>query len=204
MGRMDELIPFVEQSGGTVVDLGSRDGHDAARIADIFQASRVVTIEANPECFADIERTYPQFDNHNVAISDGSEAWVDFWAVRKEFGPDIVGMSSTLWRPDYNQIADKISVPCTTMDSFVTTNSIDAIEVMKVDIEGATYEAMLGFTKVRMVRVFHLELEHQQFWRGQHTYEDTAKLMRNSGYSLRYFAFAYHNQSDSIWVRNEK
>lgn len=199
---MDELRTFVKDPGGIVVELGSRDGLDAEKMAGIFTASRVVTIEANPESFGNIVLRFPQFENYNVAISNViGEA--DFWQVNAKFGDVIVGQSSLMYKESYDTIAEKIRVPVMTMDKFVEVAGIDEIEVMKIDVEGATYEALEGFTKIRMTRLLHIESEHEQFWTGQHLYEDTEKFMTDAGYERVYYQPVWTNQSDTIWLRKD-
>lgn len=197
---MKELKRFVRKSGGTIVELGSRDGHNAKEIADLFSAERVITIEANPVCWKKIENDYPNFENFNLAISDRTGD-IDFYAVREEFGEVILGQSSFLYKPSYDEIADKIKIPTMTMDNFVEQNNITDIEVLKIDVEGATWEVLQGFSKIRMARLLHIESEHRQFWEGQHLFEDTEKFMYDAGYRQVYFKPVWTDQSDTIWQR---
>ena len=201
---MEELRQFKMADGGTVVEMGSRDGHDAKKMADIFNADRVITIEANPESFVDIQRDHPNFENYNVAISDKSGE-LDFYRVNRDQSEGVRGASSLLNRNDdlLVGISSIIKVPALTMDEFVTLHDIKAIEVMKIDVEGATYEVLSKFSKIRMTRLLHIESEHQEFWEGQHLYEDTVALMTEYGYTQVYFKPVFSGQSDSIWLRNE-
>lgn len=197
---MDELRPFVKGFGGTVVELGSRDGHDAAKMEEIFQAERVIAIEANPYCAREINRNYPEFEVVNVAIAQQTGR-VKFYAVKPEYGEVILGQSSLLYKDAYREIANEILIPAYTMDDFVESLKIDEIECMKIDVEGATYEVLEGFTKIRMTRLFHIESEHKEFWEGQKLYDDTARFMEDAGYEQVYFAPAWTDQSDTIWRR---
>lgn len=201
---MEELRKFKGLNGGTVVEMGSRDGHDANAMAIMFNAGRIITIEANPESFNDIQNYYPNFENYNIAISNRSGE-LDFCKVNRDQSEGIRGASSLLNRNDdlLVGISSIIKVPTVTMDEFVSLHNIDAIEVMKVDVEGATYEALSGFSKIRMTRILHIESEHYEFWEGQHLYEDTAALMTGYGYTQVYFKPVFTAQSDSIWLRNE-
>lgn len=197
---MKELSPFVIGHGGTVVEVGSRDGHDAREMAELFHADRVVTVEANPESWRDIQNVYPNFENYNIALGD-RVGTTDFYAVRHNLGPVTHGQSSILYKKSYDDIADKITVDITTMDEFVKEHNIDSIEALKIDVEGATLEFLHGFESIRMTRLLHVESEHEQFWEGQYLYEDTVELLEGAGYERVYFAPAWANQSDTIWRR---
>lgn len=199
---MQELRKFVAKGGGTVVELGSRDGHNAKDMASIFNARRVITIEANPDCHADIESSYPEFENYNLAISNKSGI-IDFYKVGHEHGETLLGQSSLLYKSSYDKIATKIQVPALTMDAFVEKRGIGSIECMKIDVEGATYEVLEGFSKIRMTRLLHIESEHFEFWQGQKLYDDTAAFMAEAGYEQVYFAPVWTEQSDSVWLRKD-
>lgn len=202
MISMHELRPFVQDLGGTVVELGSRDGHDAKAMTDIFGANRTITIEANPHCYANIVKTYPLFESYNCAIIDRT-ADVDFYAVRSSFPPENIGQSSTMYRDIYQAMADKVTVKGYTMDDFVAAHDIGSIEAMKIDVEGATYQVLSGFSKIRMTRLFHIECEHIEYWPGQQLYDAVAAHMASVGYEQVYFTYAYDQQSDSVWLRRD-
>ena len=199
---MKEFEPFVRSFGGTVLELGSRDGHDANAMNSIFRATRTVIIEANPECYLDIIRNYPDFESYKIAITDHS-GWVEFYAMSHDNSVSALGQSSLLYRDFYDTMASKIAVPGETMDEFVRMARIDSIEAMKIDVEGATYQVLEGFTKIRMTRLLHIESEHKVYWEGQKLYEDTARFMKEAGYEQVYFKMVFEEQSDSIWQRKD-
>lgn len=202
MSNVDALRQFVEpaRAGGTVVEVGSRDGHDAAAMRDMFRATRVVTVEANPDAHKRITARYPLFENHCVAVLDRTGT-TSFNRVRAHLPAPEVGRSSVLERDIYANTADRITVPCLTMDDLVASLEIEAIEALKIDVEGATYEALAGFTRLRMARLLHVEAEHREYWTGQHLYNEVADLLTESGFEQVHFEYAYEDQSDSIWRR---
>jgi hypothetical protein len=106
-----------------------------------------------------------------------------------------------MYRDIYDAMADKITVKGYTMDHFVDAYDIDAIEAMKIDVEGATYSVLQGFSKIRMTKLLHIESEHIEYWPGQRLYDDVAEFMANAGYEQVYFNYAFVEQSDSIWRR---
>ena len=198
---MHEITPFI-RLGGVVVEVGSRDGHDAAKMASIVGASRTVVVEAHPVCYNRIVASYPEFEVYNFAI--GSQTGpVDFYMVDPNLPSETVGQSSLLYRPLYDMVARRVTVPGLTMDDFVEQVGLDEIEVMKIDIEGATADLLDGFSKIRMTRVFHIESELQEFWPGQRLYGYTREVMTEAGYREVDNVPVFTAQSDSIWVRED-
>lgn len=199
---IEELAKYRYKTGGTVVELGSRDGHDAAAISKMFEADRTVVIEANPYCHDAILATYPAFECYNLAIA-AETGKANFWAMDPKYGEVVLGQSSLLYKPSYDSMASRIVVDALTMDDFTESRGIDSIEVMKIDVEGATYEVLTGFSKIRMTRLLHIESEHRQFWEGQRLYEDTVYILEENGYEQVFFAPVWTDQSDTIWLRKD-
>lgn len=199
---IEKLVDYYEKPGGTVVEVGSRDGDDAKRIGELFNADRVVAVEANPYCARRIERSHPEIDLFDIAITNRNGP-VDFWAVDHHYGDILLGQSSTLYKQSYQGIAKHLRVIGMTMDDFVDLADIRSIEVLKIDVEGATYQVLEGFRRMRITRLVHLESEHVSFWEGQRLYEDTRDLMLSYGYEEVFRVPVWTDQSDSIWLRKD-
>lgn len=202
VSNVEALRPFASEAplGSTVIEVGSRDGHDAEAMRKMFWAGRVVTVEANPEMYQQIENTYPEFDNCCAAITDRNGA-VGFNRVRSYRSATKIGQSSILNRDIYRKHADRLKVPGRTMDYLVDVLGITEIAAMKIDVEGATYQVLSGFQKLRMCYLLHIEAEHREYWKGQHQYEDVAALLKEQGFEQVHFEMTYTDQSDSVWRR---
>jgi FkbM family methyltransferase len=187
----------------TILEIGSRDGHDANTLKVLSNVSdeSVWVIEPNPNQCEIIKKNYPNFNLIDMAISD-KDGVIDFYQVIGNDGD--VGTSSTLNRADDWYIkmgAKKINVNSITGISLLKI--IDKkIDLCKIDVEGLTYEVLTSFgDHIKNINSFHLECEHREVWKNQKLFDDVSEYMTEMGYVLLFSSYNNGNlQSDTIWV----
>lgn len=184
-----------------VVEIGSRDGHDAAILAKSFNLSQenCYVFEANPEAAEEILKTYPSMHLYNNAVTNVSGQTLDF-GIEKE----NVGSSSLLKR---NNPSDPriVKVETITMADWIEAENISAISICKVDVEGMTLEVLKSFGKyIDRLHSVQLENEHSEIWTGQALYPQVAQWLRDNGFVQIMFTLLRGIQSDSFWLRKER
>jgi len=132
LGRVDSIenhtfLPHTLSPGSIVVDLGANTGFFAREIAARYGV-RSYGIEANPSLCASLENT-SLTTYHNIAI-----AGID--------GPIELNLSedhtsSSVVARDVPNRKGSVVVPGMTFQSFLLAGKIDAVDLLKVDIEGA-------------------------------------------------------------------
>ena len=194
-----------------IYEVGSRDGKDgydlAYRIAAPYTTPRdlrVVLFECNPPHIVNIQRDHPDAILITDAISnEAGEA--EFLQIHGN--KDYMGSSSLdLGRVDYNWVKETSTIKVKTRTLASVIEELDhqdtQIDIMKIDIEGYTWEALEGLDKyLRNVRVFHLETEIPGHARNK-TNLDIVMYMEARGYRL----FAKEHEwgptiQDQTWVR---
>ena len=185
----------------TVLEIGSRDGHDAKAIADHFGASSVWVCEPNPNQADYIAQAYPNFNLVRKAIYKHSGK-LEF--IQMQGSPNEVGTSSLLDR-SYDNLyanANRIEVEAITGEELLAMIE-GPIGACKVDVEGATLEVLQSMgNSIHRVQTFHLECEHEEVWVGQALYNQVAAFMIAKGYEQVDFDFVMPGlQSDSIWIK---
>lgn len=173
-----------------IYDVGSRDGHDGFELAlriyegnNIWHDSEIVLFECNPPQIEVIKTNYPNATLVTEAISD-TKGVADFLQIHGD--KDMVGSSTMNIARNDNWIKKTkiIKVPTRPLDDVIRELSHQNVEIdiMKIDIEGFTYEALVSLGKyLRNVRVFHLETEIEGYSR-QHSNLDIALFMEQQGY----------------------
>ncbi len=124
----------------TVLEIGSRDGHDAKAIADHFGSSSVWVCEPNPSQADYIAQAYPNFNLVRKAIYKHSGK-LEF--IQMQGSPNEVGTSSLLDR-SYDNLydnANRIEVEAITGEELLAMIE-GSIGACKVDVEGATLEVL--------------------------------------------------------------
>lgn len=198
---VDSYKKYFGNTANTIVEIGSRDGHDAAYLSKSLGATLVYTFEANPYCHKVINNNYPEFNNIEVAVSNFSGS-ATFNAVQSS-NWDQVGTSSLRDRTDdwYRGKSQKINVKVTTMEGYFNNNLPDEFDVVKIDVEGCSFEVLEGFGDlINNVKVFHVENERYQYWDGQKLADDVEILLVSKGFFRDYAEEFGPNSVDEVWV----
>lgn len=192
-----------------VYDVGSRDGHDGVELAnrirkgDMLVDSKIVLFECNPPQIEVVKRNYPEATLITEAITD-KKGTVEFLQIHGD--NNMVGSSTLNTKRNDNWIKQTttLKVPTRRLDSVIEELSHEnkEIDIMKIDIEGFTYEALQSLGKyLRNVRVFHLETEIAGYARNK-TNLDIALYMHEKGYLCTSLEGEWlPNIQDQIYVR---
>ncbi len=109
-------------------------------------------MEANRDTFTRLQantRTLPAVQLRNVAVAD-HEGTVSLGRGRDSWA------SSTLTNGVSGQ-GDQEEVPCRTLDSLLDELVLERVDLLKVDIEGAEYEAFAAFDRWELIGTIVLE-----------------------------------------------
>lgn len=186
-----------------IVEIGSMNGKDAWDLEQRYNTTNVIIVEAHPVFYESIKKDYPDFSVYQFAASD-MDGSVEFNAVLEDSAN--LGISSMLDRddnwPSYGVTGfDKITVPCKRMDTFMEEIGLSEIDVLKIDVEGNSYEVLVGFgERLKDVKTIHLENEHVEVWKNQKLYRDCEDLLIKNGFIMLQIKVGWP-QSDSVWVR---
>jgi len=191
-----------------VYEVGSRDGNDgyelAQRISESVNDKNIVLFECNPPHAEAIRKNHPSVTLVTDAISD-KKGTAEFLQVSG--AKDIAGSSSLdlsrvkePWIKDYTTIRVKTRRLDDVIESLGHQNK--EIDIMKIDIEHYTWEALQGLGKyLRNVKVYHLETEVEGEAKDK-TNLDIFKFMEERGYKCTALEneWGEHIQ-DQVWVR---
>lgn len=181
----------------SIIEIGSAHGKDADYLCKTFSVDpkNVHIIEPRPDAYNFIKEQYPQYNVYQLALSNYSAKNVSF---------NIDGISGEISslrerQGEENFYVDKISVTVDTFKQFCSKNKITSMDLVKIDVEGCTYEVLQGFGDlIHKVAVFHLECETVLFWKDQKLKSDILNLLPN-------FTLVFnteHVQEDLILINN--
>lgn len=201
---------YIKHYGKTInpiiYEVGSRDGHDgvelAERISDSFLWENIVLFECNPPQQEVIRQNYPQATLITDAISN-KKGKTSFLQI--EGNEDYRGSSSMdLSRVNYSWVEKTSTIEVNTrrLDDVIKELGHTEIDIMKIDIEGYSYEALEGLGKLlNIVKVFHIETEIEGVAVSK-TNLDVALFMQQKGYVCT----ALENEwgpkiQDQVWTK---
>ena len=190
-----------------VLDVGSRDGRDGYELAQRIGAtdySGVVLFECNPVSIETIKQNYPNAKLITDAILDVSGKTVEFLQIHGD--QNFVGSSTLNTKRSDNWIKETSTIKVKTrrLDDVIEElgHQKTEIDIMKIDIEGYTFEALESLGKyLKNVRVFHLETEIEGYARNK-TNVDIALYMQERGYKCTSIEGEWlPNIIDQVWIR---
>jgi FkbM family methyltransferase len=191
-----------------VFEIGASNGADAAHLQKSFgvEPSNVYCFEANPTNYQVLCNNFPDFNNFHVAISDftGKQTFqlhqpaADISSFKKR-------VSHYVYQGNYSDNYVEIELDTYRMDDFILNHKIDTIDICKIDVEGCSFEVLLGFGKMlKIVKSIHIEGELIQLYENQKLFDDFKVLLENAEFTMvDYCEFDGATQCDSVWIKNE-
>lgn len=183
-----------------VFEIGSKTGDDAVYIANSFNIleKNVYVFEPHAKFNKSIKEKYPNINLFQQAVFNENAKMVFYEAENLDDG-----RSSLLSRDIYNKDFTKKNVNTVRMDKFLKDWGISQIDLLKLDVEGASYEVLEGFGKrLKDLKSVQIETEQYQIWKGQKTSEDVYDLLTQNGFVKVWELRLGQTQFDSVWVHN--
>ena len=92
-----------------------------------------------------------------------------------------------------------------TLDSFAADNTIEHVDVLKIDAQGYDLEVLKGGMKLireNRVRLVFIEINFVEFYSNQANFEDVYVFLRNAGFKLTGIYEANYQHTSHIWFTN--
>lgn len=155
-----KAIEMYLSPGSVFVDVGANEGYFTVQAAKVCgPAGRVYAIEPQPRCCAVLETNCRLNGATNVkilpvAVSDHSgRLTLHLHAVTNPGATSIVRPGRSSWR--------QLTVDCMPLERLLDSEGVGSVDLLKMDIEGAEYEAILGSPAMfRSGRIRSIALEY--------------------------------------------
>jgi len=183
----------------TLIEIGSLHGKNANQLKEELDIDNVFVVEANPYSYDLIKERFDNFELFNYAMGD-ENGKIKFNAVIS----DNPGVSSVLDRPDgyYKNRVDIVEVEMIRGDKFMSMNNISEVDLCKIDVEGFTYEVLVGFgDDIKKIKFIESECETLQIWEGQKVFTEINEYLLSMGFRL-ISDVPNKNQVNCHWVNS--
>lgn len=183
----------------TIVEIGALDAQDSQYFKKIFPTAKVYAIEALPDNYDKYLKNLKDIACINAVVSniDGEIAF---------YKKEINGIHSIFNRG--NEYGNEvIKLPSYRFETLAEMNGINSVDMLKMDVEGATIEALEGMGDLlSTVKIMHLESESYPFFEGQKIHTEVVKYLEEKGFSvIELTSFPIQPgrlQYDSVWINN--
>jgi FkbM family methyltransferase len=161
----------------TIFEIGSLNGADALYLKEQFPNAEVYAIEGLESNYDLYLKDLKSINAHNTIISnyDGTTKW---------HVKDTNGIHSIFDRgQEYGTTV--LEKKCQTLNTFCKNLGISSIDIMKIDVEGATLEVLEGcFDLLNTVKIMHVEAESEPFFKGQRSYLELHPFLLKNNFRL--------------------
>jgi len=179
----------------TIVEIGSHDGRDAVTLKRAFPLARCIAIEGDPVTFAAVTGSAIEGVEWVQAIIGARNAEAIWY--RQITAPMISGLYDR-GLPGMQPF----SCIVTRFDTLAKALNLASAHILKVDVEGATYDVLCGMGMLLdSVKAMHIETETFPYFRNQTLEEPSIALLTQHGFRC----VRRENdleQWDSVWIRS--
>lgn len=181
----------------TIVDCGSMDGGDAKFFKNKYPDANVYAIEGLKSNYDKFLASESGIIGINAVISsyDGETIFYE---------KNINGIHSIYDRgQEYGNV--QYPVKCYRFDTILKRYSIDTIDILKLDVEGASLCALQSLGEcLNNVKIMHIETETYPYFKGQKLHNECIKFLIDNNFVMLDITFCKITndgyQSDSVWI----
>jgi FkbM family methyltransferase len=201
----DLLEEFSKFTPRNFFEVGANFAQDAAYLARkwALEPGAVFIFEPHPEIAARVSSHY-DFRVFPIAISNVN-GWLTLNAVKLDESSNS-GVSSLLQHTvNSSTTSNEITVQVNRLDEIISSESIQSIDFLKIDVEGLSYEVLEGLgDSISKVACIQVETEYIPIWEGQRMQADVYGLLEAKGFQLIEHELQMDGvQADSLWIRRE-
>lgn len=215
---LKEILEFLYNDLGfvkVIIELGARDCKETLLFEENYPNANILTFECNPAtlplCRERVSgRSRITLFEKAVSNTNGK---VSFYPINSEktetTWADGNPGASSLFRasgkyPVEKYVQDKIEVDVVTLDTVLTLKSIDEVDVLWMDIQGAELMALKGFEKhIQKVKVIHTEVEFMEIYTNQPLAEEIKDFLMAHNFQFMGFTTQHRFAGDAVFLNKD-
>jgi 2-O-methyltransferase len=154
---------YVKTEIKTILDVGAFDGGDSLRFSSWYPTSMIYAIEASPSNFeilnAKLDNKRANIKSFNFAMTSENkpikfyQTIINLQAFEMIMG-GIYQYNDEHIQKHYLKKLEPIVVPGISFDQFCEDNNINTVDILHIDVEGATFDVISGMTKILPKLIF--------------------------------------------------
>lgn len=179
-----------------IMEIGSMNGADSLFFKEKYPDANVFCIEGLPKNYEEFLKNLKNITPINIVVAD-------YDGIINYHEKDINGIHGIFDRGnEYGSTV--LNLKCARVDTICNRYNINCLDMIKIDVEGATYEILKSMgEKLKTAKIMHIETESYPFFKGQKLHNQVCDLLEASNFHMLELSSATINQGeqhDSIWI----
>lgn len=183
-----------------IMEVGSLNGNDSLLYKTTYP-------NANVYCIEGLKDNFDQYLKNSTLIIPIHMVISDYDGLINFHKKNINGLHGILNRGDIYGTEIIKDVECKTIKTLCSDYSIDTLDMVKIDVEGATYEILVGMGEIiNNIKIMHIETESYEFFKGQKLHNVVSDFLIEKGFTmleLSSVTIESGQQHDSVWINNK-
>jgi FkbM family methyltransferase len=184
---VDDMVRLLlGQTVSVIVDGGAHAGTFTQAISQAFPHAKVHAFEPTPSSFALLEentRGLASVVVHRRALSSES-GQATLFVCASPLTNSLRKSTTSGLRYFSELVADRgaIDVQTVKLADFAKTSTVKAIDILKLDLQGAELEAIIGLgSLIESVKLIHAEVQFVELYEGTPLFSDVESYLRKRG-----------------------
>ena len=189
---MEQVRLTTNQKNPTIFDVGANVGNTCLHYKALFPDSTLYAFEPFPETFEklrgmlrDQKTTFlhafglADLEGNRIFNSNTSPATNSLFKTARD--------ASKAWGANILETQQSVSIPFTTLDSFSESHRIAAIDILKLDVQGAELLVLKGARRMleeRRIRLIYSEMLVASTYEGQPDIHETLEFLHDHHFQL--------------------
>ncbi len=207
--KLCSIVQDLKITAPIIFDVGANIGQSITLFRKAFSQSTIHSFEPNPETFITLEKNW----GHDKAIFLHPKALNSKTGTVPFFVTNVSEASSFLLpHPKLIKLSSgnkydskKIEVEGIILDQFCMENGIAAIDVLKLDVQGAELEVLKGAERLlglEAVSLLYVEMNFAETYSNQVVFEDFLVFCVRYGYKLWDISPFLYTRTGRLWYAN--
>ena len=195
-----------------IVDVGANRGQSTKFFSKLFSNHKIYCFEANPNIIKKLKENTKNINRKIFCVALGDESKETSFnicildAISTLSKPNLKSsyniFKSRILRTDVRKLYKKVNIKMKLLDSYFQKNQIEAMDILKIDVEGFEYQVIMGSKLIissLKPKVIQVEAHHSDQYQN---YNPNIEILLNSyGYKLeRKISHAFGEFLDLIFI----
>jgi FkbM family methyltransferase len=191
------------EAAPVIIDGGAHVGETVDAFRSVVPHAKFHCFEPDTSLAAGLQAKFAGDCNvHVVAAALGAEPGMAVFNINasrptssllpaaKGLQPELQGLCRTV---------KQVEVPLTSIDAYFANQRMERIDIVKLDLQGYDYHALIGASRVlQVVRVVMVEVLFIEIYQGCHLFPDILHLMGEHGFKLFTLSGIHYGAHDEL------